>query len=75
MLGKLHNRLAEKGINLKIDDNLINFVVNFGTDPKFGARPMNRAIQEKVEEIVAKKIIQGLIPTGGEIVLSKEELV
>ncbi len=74
-LQKLHERLSEQGINLTINENLINYVVSFGTDPKFGARPMNRAIQEKVEEIVARKIIAGSIPKGSTIELTPEELV
>ncbi len=74
MLQKLHSRLAEKGMNLVIDDTLVDFVVSFGTDPKFGARPINRAIQEEVEQLVAKKIIAGSIAPGSQIVLTREEL-
>ncbi len=74
MLEKLHERLAKQGINLSINESLTNYVVSFGTDPKFGARPMNRAIQEKVEEVIAKKIISGSIEKGREIVLTDEDL-
>lgn len=73
MLQKLHGRLAERGMNLVVNDALINFVVSHGTDPKFGARPMNRAIQEKVEQLVADKIISGDIKPGSEIVLRAED--
>jgi ATP-dependent Clp protease ATP-binding subunit ClpA len=71
MLQKLHDRLAMQGINLAIDENLIDYVVGFGTDPKFGARPMNRAIQDKVEEAVARKILADSIPKGQEIRLNQ----
>lgn len=74
-LQKLHERLSGQGINLVINENLLNYVVSFGSDPKFGARPMNRAIQEKVEEIVARKIIAGSIPKGSTVELAKEELI
>lgn len=74
MLQRLHDRLAERGINLAVDDTLINFVVRYGTDPKFGARPMNRAIQEKVEQVVAEKIIRGDIPTGSPIHVNENDL-
>jgi ATP-dependent Clp protease ATP-binding subunit ClpC len=60
-----------QGINLAIDENLIDYVVGFGTDPKFGARPMNRAIQDKVEEAVARKILADSIPKGQEIRLNQ----
>ncbi len=74
MLDKLHNRLSGNGINLVVNDTLIEFVAGHGTDPKFGARPINRAIQEKVEQIIAKKLIDGSAEKGKGIILTKEEL-
>lgn len=74
MLQKLHDRLKEQGVDLVVNDDLINYVVEFGTDPKFGARPMNRAIQEKVEEVVARKLIEGTIVKGQKFELSKQDL-
>jgi ATP-dependent Clp protease ATP-binding subunit ClpA len=74
MLKKLHDRLAERGMNLVVDQTLIDFVVSHGTDPKFGARPMNRAIQEKVEQIIADKIIRGDITSGTPITLTPVDL-
>ncbi len=74
MLAKLHDRLKEQGVDLVINEDLVNYVVEFGTDPKFGARPMNRAIQEKVEEVVARKLIEGSIVKGQKFELSKEDL-
>lgn len=75
MLYKLHNRLADRGIDLVVNDDLIDFVSSFGADPKFGARQMNRIIQEKVEEIVAEKIINGTATSGSKLTLIKEDLV
>jgi ATP-dependent Clp protease ATP-binding subunit ClpB len=74
MLQKLHDRLKEQGVDLVVNEDLINYVVEFGTDPKFGARPMNRAIQEKVEEVVARKLIEGTIVKGQKFEISKEDL-
>ncbi len=73
-LGILHERLAGKGLNLVIDDALIDFVASHGTDPTFGARPINRAISDTVEQLVAKKIIDGSISPGSKIVLNTTEL-
>jgi ATP-dependent Clp protease ATP-binding subunit ClpB len=61
-------------MNLVVDQTLIDFVVSHGTDPKFGARPMNRAIQEKVEQIIADKIIRGDITSGTPITLTPVDL-
>jgi ATP-dependent Clp protease ATP-binding subunit ClpC len=74
MLQKLHARLAQKGINLAVNDDLVDFVMKYGTDPKFGARPINRAIQEQVEQIVAKKIIAGSLSSGSQLTLTAAEL-
>ena len=75
MLQKLHSRMAEKGIDLVIDQNLVDYVAKEGSDPQFGARPLNRVIQEKIEQIVAKKIIEGSIKQGSQLVLHPEDLV
>jgi ATP-dependent Clp protease ATP-binding subunit ClpA len=74
-LEKLQKRLVERGINLIVNEELINYVVSFGVDPKFGARPMNRAIQDKVEQAIADKMIRGALKKGSEIRLSAKELI
>lgn len=63
----LGNRLKEKSILLKPSEDLINFLLQKGSDPKFGARPMMRSVQDEVEELVAKGIIEGKISAGSEI--------
>ncbi len=73
-LEKLQKRLAERGIKLAITDDLIKYVITFGTDPKFGARPMNRAIQDKVEQVIADKMIKGEFRQGSEIRLETKDL-
>jgi ATP-dependent Clp protease ATP-binding subunit ClpA len=74
MLEKLHERLSENGINLVVNDTIVDYIAKYGTDPKFGARPINRAIQEKVEQIIAKKIIDGSVKKGEEIALTTQDL-
>ncbi len=74
LLSHLVKRLKEKGVTLKVSDSLISFLVKKGMDPKFGARPLNRAIQETVEQAIAKKMISGEIDSGSEIELSENDL-
>jgi ATP-dependent Clp protease ATP-binding subunit ClpB len=69
-LEKLKARLATRGINLAITDDLITYLMQFGSDPKFGARPMNRAIQDKIEQVIANKMISGTLAPGQEIGLT-----
>ena len=73
MLGGLKKRLAEKSYDLVINEPLIDYLVIFGADPKFGARPMNRAIQDNVEKIIAEKIIGGELRAGQKIELSQDD--
>jgi len=75
MLKKLSSRLKTKGIMLEINDELIDFLVAEGNDPQFGARPLNRAIQEKVEKVIAEKMIRGDVRAGSKIALTKIDLV
>jgi ATP-dependent Clp protease ATP-binding subunit ClpC len=64
MLQKLESRLIEKGIKLDIGDQLINHLVEAGHNPQFGARAINRVIQDEVEGQIAEGIIDGKISHG-----------
>ncbi len=73
-LQKLGKRLKEKGLDLIITDPLLDFLVSVGQDPKFGARPMNRAIQEKVEQVIADKMLRGELQAGSKVELTGDDL-
>lgn len=64
ILQKLENRLTEKGIRLDINQDLIDYLVNIGRNPQFGARAINRTVQDKVEAQIAEAIIDGTIAKG-----------
>jgi len=74
MLKRLGKRLEERGVQLVITDALLDYLVSVGQDPKFGARPMNRAIQEKVEQVVAEKMLRGDITAGSRVELTPADL-
>ena len=57
LLERLKLRLADKQINLVVTDEAKHFIVDNGYDPVYGARPLKRFIQQKVETLVAKAII------------------
>ena len=67
MLKKLAKRLQQKGINLIVNDYLSAKVRQEGANEIFGARPMNRYIQDKIEQVVADKIITGELKPGAKI--------
>lgn len=67
MLDDLRKRLANQHIKLSLTDAAKNYIVDCGYDPSFGARPMRRFIQSKVETLAAKKIIGGHLEHGDSI--------
>jgi len=67
MMDKLAKRMKERGIIIQHTPEFINYLVSKGNDPKFGARPMNRAIEDDVERYVADKIIRGDIVQGDKV--------
>ena len=74
MLEALKERIKEKGYILEIDSAAIQKLVAAGYDPKFGARPMRRVIQDVIEEKIARKIIEGSLQTGDIIILEEADI-
>ncbi|MGB8816232.1 MAG: AAA family ATPase [Minisyncoccia bacterium] len=64
MLKKVNTRLLEKGITMKITPEIINFIAINGANKSFGARPMNRFIQDTIEKEIAELIIKKEISAG-----------
>lgn len=74
-LAKLANRLKEKNIELVVNQDIVDFLVAKGGDPQFGGRSINRAIQNEIEDLVARKIVSGEASPGSKIEIKKEELL
>ena len=58
-LGYLEKRLAKLEMRLAVDDSALAEIAEAGFDPVFGARPLKRAIQERIENPLAKAILEG----------------
>ena len=56
--GEYEERLAAKQLRLAVTDAAKQMIVDGGYDPVYGARPLKRYIQQKVETLVARDIIQ-----------------
>ncbi|MBP7187668.1 MAG: ATP-dependent chaperone ClpB [Ruminococcus sp.] len=67
MLKGLQKRLDDKHIKITVSDKAKQYIVDCGYDPTFGARPLRRFIQSKVETIAAKRIIGGNLSAGDSI--------
>lgn len=71
VLEQLAKKLKDsKNINLEVSDELCALVAQKGFDPVFGARPIRRLIADKIEDPIAKMIIDGSMKNGGTITAS-----
>ncbi len=66
----VRDRLAGKGINLEISDEAFSYLAKAGYDPHFGARPLNRLIQNKILNPVASYIIGNGVKKGDAVFVS-----
>jgi ATP-dependent Clp protease ATP-binding subunit ClpC len=66
-LGLLEKRLKEQGYALDIDPKAINLLAEEGFDPEYGARPVRRVIQERMEAEIAEHILKGIFRKGDTI--------
>lgn len=73
MLADLQKRLDDKHIRINVTEEAKNYIVECGYDPSFGARPLRRFIQRKVETLIAKKIIGSNISAGDTIEIGIED--
>ena len=63
MIESLRARLRDKQLDVVLTDRAKDYVINAGYDPVYGARPLRRFLQSKVETLIAKTIIaQDLLP-------------
>lgn len=73
MLERLASRIRKKGYELVPNDTLVDLLVSEGYNPQFGARQMQRVLQERIEEKVAEKIIAGSLKPGAKIEFSSSD--
>ena len=81
LIDDLKKRLATKGVGLKVDEKAKNYLIEKGYDPKNGARPLRRCIEDEVESmlseaLISEELVKGDIPTlklvKGKLKLVKE---
>jgi len=64
LLGRVRGLLADRKIDLTVSDDAKRYLVEIGTDPAYGARPLKRTIQREIETALAKRMIGGEIADG-----------
>ncbi len=72
LLKQLKEQLAGKGYQLSYGADVIAYVAQSGSDPKFGARPLRRLIRREIEDLIAEEVLKGSIIEGSTIVLTSD---
>ncbi len=71
MMNEISDRAREQmGIELHASDGVLRMLSEAGFDPVYGARPLRRAIQNKVEDLLAEEILSGKIHRGNQVRLT-----
>ena len=73
MIADLQKRLDDKHIRINVSEDAKNYIVECGYDPNFGARPLRRFIQSRVETLAAKKLIADDLSAGDIININLDE--
>jgi ATP-dependent Clp protease ATP-binding subunit ClpA len=66
-------QLEEKGVQLSVDDEARTWFAMHGYDPKMGARPMGRVIQENIKKPLAEELLFGKLANGGHVKITVKD--
>jgi len=72
-IGELNGQLAEKRVLVKLTDAAREWLAKHGFDPKFGARPMQRLIHDKIKQPLAHEILFGKLAEGGSALADEKD--
>ncbi|MBP5245527.1 MAG: ATP-dependent Clp protease ATP-binding subunit, partial [Clostridia bacterium] len=67
MLDEIKERINAMNIEISFDDNVTEYLAKQGYDPVYGARPLRRAMQRKIEDSLSTEILEGKIKAGDKI--------
>ncbi len=70
-IGLLAERLQQQGYKLSVEQGVINILANEGFDPEYGARPVRRVLQRRIEDEIAEHILKGVFHKGDTICVVK----
>ncbi len=69
MLKTLSVRLLENGITATFTDSVLEMLAKVGFDPTYGARPLRRAIQNRIEDLIAEEMLDGKVKNGDSVTI------
>ena len=72
-MDKLKRRLLERDIKITVAASASDLIINEGYDEIYGARPLKRAIQRRIENLLSEEIISGRIVNGDVITVFADD--
>ena len=72
MMARVEEQLKDREIGLALTPSAKELLVDVGFDPTMGARPLRRAIQRHVEDLLAEEVLSGRFPRGSTVLLERE---
>ncbi len=73
MMARVEEQLKDREIGIALTPEAKELLVDVGYDPTMGARPLRRAIQRHVEDLLAEEVLSGKFPRGSTVVLDRED--
>ncbi len=73
MLVNLANRLKKLQVTIEFDESAVNAISDVGFDDVYGARPLRRAIQSRIEDKISEKLLSGEIASGDKVTCSYKD--
>ena len=73
MAKNIIDRIKEQTINLKITPAAIDIVAEAGFDAEYGARPIRRVLQDKIEDLLSEELLAGNIETGATVTIGAKK--
>ena len=73
MIARVSKQLAERHVEVEITEPAKELLVDRGFDSSMGARPLRRAIQQYVEDLLADEVLAGAIPDGSTVLVDRKD--
>jgi ATP-dependent Clp protease ATP-binding subunit ClpC len=73
MINEVNARLKEKDISIDVTDKAKDLLAKEGYDPMYGARPLRRVIQKRIEDRLSEELLKRNISTGDVVLIDADE--
>ena len=71
-IADLNKRLSDRKIKIVLDEKAKEYLIENGYDAVYGARPLKRFIQQKLETLIARKILEQVVVPNSEVFINCE---